>query len=227
MSRDPSRTRVIFWLAVFAAAMALVESAIVVHLRHLYYSTDPRTIFPLRLLSAEDLRLELAREAATLAMILAVALTAERGAVRVAAAFAYVFGIWDIFYYVWLRVFIGWPTDWLQWDVLFLIPWPWFGPWVTPAAVAGLMTLWGGWLLGSARSHRFTATALLVGGTGAARVRGAFLEPGYYLLPAGAQGFDGYQPGVFSWILYFPGYVLMLAGAALVIRSGRASTWSV
>jgi hypothetical protein len=77
--------------------MALVETAIVVHLRNIYYAADPLALFPLRLLSAPDLRLELAREAATLVMILAVAIAAERGAVRVAAAFAYMFGVWDIF----------------------------------------------------------------------------------------------------------------------------------
>jgi hypothetical protein len=181
----------------------------------------------LRLLSAPDLRLELAREAATLVMILAVAIAAERGAVRVAAAFAYMFGVWDIFYYAWLRVFIGWPVGALEWDVLFLIPWPWFGPWITPAAVAGLMVLCGGWLLASTRSHRFTATALAVGGAGVALVLAAFLEPGYHLIAGGPQAFAGFQPGVFAWILFLPGYVLMLAGAALVIRSGRPAIWSV
>jgi len=89
--------------------MALVEAAIVVHLRHAYYPENPLALFPLRLLSADDLALELAREFATLVMMFAVALLAARGFVHRFAAFVYVFGLWDLFYYIWLKVYLGWP----------------------------------------------------------------------------------------------------------------------
>ena len=131
--------------------MALVEAAIVVHLRHLYYPLDPRQLFPLTLLSHADLALELGREVATVIMMAAVAVLAERGWARRFAAFVFVFGVWDLAYYGWLKLLLDWPRHWLEWDVLFLIPWPWFGPWLAAALIAALFTLWGGWVLADPR----------------------------------------------------------------------------
>ena len=44
--------------------------------------------------------------------------------------------IWDIFYYVWLWVFLGWPPSLFTMDVLFLIPVPWTGPVLAPVIVS-------------------------------------------------------------------------------------------
>ena len=85
--------RNILWLSLFAIAMAHVEAALVVHLRSLYYPDNPLAIFPLSLLSHRDLAIELARELATLVMIMSVALLAARGFVRIFAAFVYIFGL--------------------------------------------------------------------------------------------------------------------------------------
>ena len=87
------------WLGLYAIAMALVEAAVVVHLRHVYYPDDPLTIFPLEPMSPADFALELGREAATIVMIAAVACLAERTWMRRFAAFVFVFGLWDGFYY--------------------------------------------------------------------------------------------------------------------------------
>ncbi|MGD8569444.1 MAG: hypothetical protein PVJ39_15265, partial [Gammaproteobacteria bacterium] len=57
-----AKTRTTIGLALFAIAMAYVEAALVVHLRHLYYPDNPLAIFPLHLLSRHDLAMELARE---------------------------------------------------------------------------------------------------------------------------------------------------------------------
>ena len=46
------------------------------------------------------------------------------------------FGIWDVFYYIWLWVFLRWPPSLLTWDVLFLIPVPWVGPVLAPLLVS-------------------------------------------------------------------------------------------
>ena len=100
----------LLWLGAYALAMALVEAAIVIHLRHLYYPADRHALFPLALLSPDDLTLELARELGTVVMILAVALLAERGFLRRFAAFVLVFGLWDLGYYAWLKLFLGWPA---------------------------------------------------------------------------------------------------------------------
>lgn len=200
------------WLAGYALAMALVEAAIVVHLRQRYYPADPRNLFPLALLSHTDLVLELARELATVVMILAVAVLSERGWLRRFAAFVYVFGLWDLGYYTWLKLVLDWPAHWLEWDVLFLIPWPWFGPWLAPAGIAALFVLWGGRVLGTARSPRLDRWAALLFVTGCLLALGAFLAPAWPLLAGGEAAFRGWMPGAFPWAAYLAGLALLGAG---------------
>jgi hypothetical protein len=213
--------RNIIWLAMFAVAMAYVESALVAHLRSLYYPGNPSAIFPLHLLSHRDLAIEVVRELATVVMILSVALLAEKGLMRIFAAFVFAFGLWDIFYYVWLKVMIGWPTSWLAWDVLFLIPWPWFGPWICPALIALLFTLWGGWILLSSAENRLTRLSMILFLLGISLSLAAFLIPAAVLLPGGEEAFQGYQPADFSWWLFIPGYLLMSAGLFTVAADER------
>jgi len=213
--------RSLLLLFLFTAAMAYVETAVVVHLRMLYYPDNPLALFPLRLPSRNDLRIELAREVATLIMILCVAWMSEKGFVRVFAAFLFVFGLWDIFYYLWLKIVLDWPVSWREWDVLFLIPWPWFAPWLAPVAVALLFAFWGAWALTTAARPRF---ALISGGlfvAGALLMLVAFLQPGFPLLDEGVEGFRHYQPGSFAWGVFIPGYLLMMAGLIQAIRVGR------
>ncbi len=212
------RARSLFWLTAFAVAMAHVEAMIVVYLRELYYPDHPLSVFPLRLMSEHHLRLELAREVATVVMILSVAVLAERGVMRIFAGFVYAFGLWDILYYVWLKIGIGWPAHWVEWDVLFLIPWPWFGPWIAPAAIAALFVIWGGWILATERQYRLTAAPASLFIAGALFALAAFLQPGFALLAQGPAGFRGYEPGGFEWGLYMVGYTGMLAGMALSLR---------
>jgi len=80
--------------------------------------------------------MEIVREAATLVMLAAVALCAAGDRRRWLPAFAVAFGTWDLFYYVFLKLLIGWPASLLTWDVLFLIPVPWAAPVLAPTLVA-------------------------------------------------------------------------------------------
>ncbi len=208
----------LLWLAAYAIAMALVEAAVVVHLRHVYYPENPLALFPLRLLSADDLALELARELATLVMMLVVALLAARGFVRRCAAFVYVFGLWDIFYYIWLKAYLGWPDRWLEWDILFLMPWPWFGPWLAPALIALLFALWGGWVLATPRDLRLRRTDALLFVAGALLALASFLAPAWPLLTGGAAALHGWLPGAFAWPLYLAGLVVMTTALLRVVR---------
>jgi hypothetical protein len=208
----------LFWLAAYAIAMALVEAAVVVHLRHVYYPENPLALFPLRLLSANDLALELARELATVLMILAMALLAARGFMRRFAAFVFVFGLWDLFYYVWLKVYLGWPSQWLEWDILFLIPWPWFGPWLAPALIALLFTLWGGWVLATARALHLRRVDAQQFVAGALCALASFLAPAWPQLAGGTTALRGWMPGTFVWPLYAIGLVVM---ASALIRAVR------
>ena len=216
--------RNMIWLFLFAVAMAQVEAALVIHLRSLYYPDNPLSIFPIALMSHRDLAIELAREPATVLMIMTVALLAERSRMRIFAAFVFVFGLWDIFYYVWLKIMIGWPTSWLEWDVLFLIPWPWLGPWVCPALIALLFTLWGGWILLSPSVHRFSRATLTFFLLGTLLALASFLLPAAALLPGGEEAFRGYEPGDFLWGLFLTGYLFMFIGLFNVATSSITST---
>lgn len=206
------------WLAGFAIAMALVEAAIVIYLRTIYYADDPLRIFPLRLLSEAHLRLEFIREAATVVMLLAVAALSATGWGRRFAAFAFLFGLWDLAYYGWLKVFLGWPTQWLEWDLLFLIPWPWLGPWVAPALIALLFTAWGMHALMVEPDPVFDRWAVTIFVAGALLALAAFLAPAWPQLLAGREAAAGFVPARFAWETYGTGLLGMAAG---LIRSAR------
>ena len=60
------------------------------------------------------------------------------------AGFMISFGVWDIFYYVFLRLLIGWPESLMTWDLLFLLPVPWVGPVIAPVLVSLSMIVAGG-----------------------------------------------------------------------------------
>jgi len=150
-------------ITVFALAMAYLESAVVVYLRTIFPSTmnlatfapHPRTVWfslPLfTLLRPEALSsvlpqsrlatIEVAREATTIVMLLCVAWLAGRSFKTRAAFFIYAFGIWDIGYYAFLYVLLGWPTSLGSLDVLFLIPGPWVAPVFVPMVISAVMIL--------------------------------------------------------------------------------------
>jgi hypothetical protein len=124
----------IVWLTIFAIAMAYLESAVVVYLRAIYYPAG--FAFPLKAITGSTIWIELGREVATLVMLAAVGiLFAATGAGRF-AAICFAFGVWDIFYYLWLKIFINWPESLMTWDLLFLIPAPWIGPVIAPILVS-------------------------------------------------------------------------------------------
>ena len=128
-------------VAGFAVAMAWVETSVVVYLRTLYYPDG--FAFPLRVIQDNVMAVELLREMATMVMISLVALLAGRTAWERFAYFALQFGIWDIFYYVWLKASLGWPASLLDWDILFLIPVVWTGPVLAPLLVSIVLIVAG------------------------------------------------------------------------------------
>lgn len=120
----------ILWLTMFSIAMGLLESAVVVYLRELYYP-DGFT-FPLQIVSRTVAVTEFLRELATLIMLVSVGYLTGKNFNQRFACFIYSFAIWDIFYYVFLYLIIGWPSSLFTWDVLFLLPTMWTGPVVAP-----------------------------------------------------------------------------------------------
>jgi hypothetical protein len=142
MSLLSTKQRTYAIVVAFAVAMAWVESACVYYLRVLTNRLDPYQADPLPLQGLLG-HVELAREMATLVMLIAIgALAAHTWRKRLAYALI-AFGTWDIFYYVFLRVISAWPTSPFDWDILFLLPLPWWGPVLAPMCIALLMVVWG------------------------------------------------------------------------------------
>ncbi|MEW6469437.1 MAG: hypothetical protein AB1458_10950 [Bacteroidota bacterium] len=122
------------WLTLFSIAMGFLETAVVVYLRELYYPDGFQ--FPLAPIKPSIALCEILREAATIIMLAGAGIMAGRNRAERFACFVYAFGIWDIFYYVFLKALLGWPESLLTWDILFLIPIPWVGPVLAPVLIS-------------------------------------------------------------------------------------------
>jgi len=152
-------------VAAFAVAMAYLESSVVVYLRALFHITGDLVTFTPKpssvwfsvrfftLLRPEALakvlpkpsiaNIEVGREAATIVMLLAVGWLAGKDFRSRAGYFLIAFGIWDIGYYAFLALLVGWPTSLASLDVLFLIPGPWLAPVWLPVLVSAAMIVGG------------------------------------------------------------------------------------
>ncbi len=117
-------------VGIFAAAMGFLETVVVIYLRKLYYPQG--FLFPLALIEPSTLLLEWFRELSTIVMLLCIGLIAGKTKHEKCAYFLYSFAVWDIFYYIWLKLILNWPPSLLTWDLLFLIPWPWVSPVLAP-----------------------------------------------------------------------------------------------
>jgi hypothetical protein len=153
----PLTPRQLLSSGVFAAAFGFVEAVVVVYLRaaagllpgyqgtladvvrrsgEFYQQSQAINQFPQSLLT-----LEVLREAATIVMLLSVALLTAAKASSRAAVFLWTFAIWDIAYYAALWTTVRWPLSLRDSDVLFLIPRPWISPVWFPLAVSALTIL--------------------------------------------------------------------------------------
>ncbi|MHC1707782.1 MAG: hypothetical protein AB9842_09690 [Bacteroidales bacterium] len=115
---------------IFAFAMGLLETIVVVYLRELYYPQGFK--FPLVEFSNFLFKVELLREAVTIIMLLMVGILAGKTMIRGFAFFLYAFAVWDISYYLGLKFLLNWPSSFFTWDILFLIPIAWVGPVIAP-----------------------------------------------------------------------------------------------
>ena len=198
-----------FWVACYSVAMAAVESAVVVYLRALHSGDAPVSVLQYAL-PPRLLLIEVGREVATLIMILAVAALAARTAREAFLYFALSFGVWDIFYYIWLWVFIGWPPSLFTWDILFLIPVPWLGPVIAPVIVSLCLVAGSLWLL-ARPAFPPPRLAWAIASLGALLVVLSFTVDYRYALVA-------VDPPRFRWELFGAGMLVAIGGILAPIK---------
>lgn len=201
----------IIWVSVFSIAMAYLEAAVVVYLRRVYGITD--LILQIPPFDAQIAAIEIGRELATLVMLLSIGWIAGK-TFQSRVGFTFItFGLWDISYYIWLRVFIGWPQSVLEPDLLFLIPLPWWGPVLSPVLIALLMVAGG--IIAVIKTEKNTALHLdscfwicLI--TGVLILLYTFMADALSALPADASTLSSLKPTQFNWPVYFLGFGLVV-----------------
>ena len=206
----------------FAVAMAYLESAVVVYLRAAL-GLEPGAIFPLQ--PAESLgsfaAIELGREVATLVMLGSIGWLVGRTALERLAWTAVAFGVWDILYYAWLWVFIGWPPFLDTWDLLFLVPVPWVGPVWAPVVVSLALVGFG---LAAARRFARGEPPTVRPWELAAGLAGGAIVILSFTLQAG-EILAGGLPHDYPWPVFAFGMALALAAAVSALsRRGQAAS---
>lgn len=199
----------LLWVGLYAVAMAYLESAVVVYLRRLYGISN--LILSVPPFDPQIGVIELGRELATLIMLLTVGWVAgKKLPSRLGFAF-FAFGLWDIFYYAWLKVFIGWPQTFLDPDLLFLIPLPWWGPVLAPMLIATMMCVGGvlavigddyGRVLRLSLSNWVTLIVALL------LMLYAFMADALRIFPADFKTLSRLRPTNFCWPVFLFGLAL-------------------
>jgi len=216
----------LLWGAIFAVSMAFLESSVVVYLREIYYPGQYH-LFPLKIMVPSLFRIELLREISTLLMLISVATIISIGKRDFKHSFfynfAFLFGLWDIFYYIFLRLLIGWPGSVMEWDVLFLIPIIWIGPVIAPSLVALILVLAGVWgvrRLGRGEIKGFNAFNLSLITVGSFVLFLSFIWlPLGWLFESGIGGISSQIPSHFPWLIYLPGLFIFSIGIFHPLRS--------
>jgi hypothetical protein len=232
MKRNPYTP--LFVITLFAIAMGYLESAVVVYLREIYYPEG--FAFPLRMISGNIAQTELFREIATMIMLAGIGYLAGRNRMQRFGVFLYTFGIWDIFYYVFLKLLIGWPESLLTWDILFLIPVTWVGPVLAPSINALTMCILGGLIYfheGDGRNIRFGKLGWTLLITGSVIVLASYTcDYMRYMVarmpltdifrPASSEklmsAVTSYVPGQFNWWTFGIGQTILILAVAIIFN---------
>jgi hypothetical protein len=218
----------LWWLTLFSMSMGYLESSVVVYLRELYYPSGfdfPMVHMPYNIFFTEVLR-----EVATLLMLFSVAFMAGKNNRQRFAWFLFNFAIWDIFYYVFLKLLLNWPDSLFTWDILFMIPLVWTGPVLAPIISSVTMILLAGTLLysdGQSADFRLQWLAILLIIFGAIIVFLSYIGDfsifmlKHYSFTAlfrynlNQEALKQYVPVHFNWCLFTSGELLLFTGLSL------------
>ena len=223
-------SRKIFWVLFYSIAMGFLEAAVVIYLRRIFYTHG--FAFPLAPMPGDIVTVEVLREAATIIMLVAIGVLAGSNRAERFAWFIFSFAVWDIFYYVFLYVFLGWPQSMFTWDVLFLIPVPWTSPVIAPVIIACTMVLYASavvYLSGRQFAVGFKKREWLTLLLGSVVVIIAFTKDyiqqnGAILYRAMQHGgplpdtLANYIPKYFDWITFSMGEIILLISWYIYVR---------
>lgn len=211
------RTRILL-LVFFGIAMGYLEATVVVYLRALYYPEG--FAFPIKLIPSNMAIVEVGREAATIIMLITMAGLAGRRFWERFGYFMIAFGVWDIFYYLALKMTLDWPSNLFETDILFLIPLPWIGPVIAPALVSLLMIGAGiSLLFRSQRGEeiRFSILSWILGVTGTLIILYTFLYD-FRSVP------EQRLPGPYPYTVFGAGFILSILAYLISLKDGPVST---
>lgn len=188
-----------------------------------YYPTAPADdLFPLLTLDQlhemgpeheTRLKIELGRELASILMLAGAAVMAARNMREWFAIFVACFGVWDITFYLGLKVLIHWPASLMTWDLLFLLPVPWVGPVITPVIVASSMIAMGLAVL----RREYRGDPIKIG-----RGRWALILLGWVLVLVAFMAdvvnmTSGGYPKTFQWLLFIAGEAVWFSAFLLAL----------
>lgn len=130
------------------------------------------------------------------------------------AAFLVCFGVWDLTFYIFLKLLLHWPASLLTWDILFLIPVPWTGPVLAPVLVSFSMIGCGLVLLSREYNNRPVYLTWW---------RWAFIAIGGALIIAAfvldfRNTANGGNPNPFNWLLFTGGEAIGVGAFVTSLR---------
>jgi hypothetical protein len=236
MKVEVSLTKNTILVILFSLAMGFLESAVVVYLREHYYPAGFQ--FPLVPVSLTTGITEIGREAATVVMLVCLGWLAGFNATTRFAYFILSFAVWDIMYYIGLKLVLNWPVSILEWDILFLIPFPWLGPVLAPCLLSALMIILALFLL---RNGVHKLSILLPAKSWLFLIAGSLVCIGSFLYEyilyrqmtfssSTASGTESYimadlktfVPGEFSWFFFLSGFLLLTIPVYnLILKTSR------
>lgn len=203
-------------ISAFAIAMGLFEAVCVIYLRRLIAPAGFDASEPPAALARFPV--ELIREACTLIMLGTVAWVAAFDRRSRVTAFFFMFGIWDIMYYVGLKWLAQWPSAWLEWDCLFLIPKPWYGPVLAPILISCYFMFAHVLLLARERCNR---TFRLSGRVILFQLLAFVVWYWSFVKDSDRIAAQGYSAVSYSWLLFVCGLIIGLFGLWLATRPER------
>jgi hypothetical protein len=238
LENDKKYKSVFLWLIVFGVAMGLLEAIIVVYIRQIYYPSGFE--FPLKIFELKFYYIEILREIATIVMLISIGVLAGKNLLQRFYFFLFSFAVWDIFYYIGLKLILDWPPSLLTWDILFLIPVTWTGPVLAPIISSLVFIVFSVASVvmqerGIVRKTNFIPWLSFFLGVSIVfllyiRDFSKIIIAGGYLSRLGELANDkqfiseitNYIPEYFNWYIFIPGELLIILTPIIISRMGKS-----